>query len=153
MIIDIKAATMAQLIAAFNHLNPDKPVKRFADRKTAERRVAAAMNGGAATKAVKDTSGKPIVTAPVAKKTTKKVNATKQSSSIKDSWNDKKVAAARAKKDKVRVGGQTYRSVLAAFEALRLPVSKHIKFRAELKASGRKDFSGHTFTIVKGEEA
>lgn len=36
----------------------------------------------------------------------------------------------------VSVNGEPYGSVLKAFEALKLPIPKHQKFRAELKAAG-----------------
>jgi hypothetical protein len=41
--INVQAATTAELVAYFNR-HSSKPVKKFADRKTAERRVAALMN-------------------------------------------------------------------------------------------------------------
>jgi len=77
-----------------------------------------------------------------------------RSAAIAQSWTNKAVAEARAVKNKVKVGGTEYRSVLAAFTALKLPVEKHIAFRMELKAAGRKVFETdkgvkHTFTIVK----
>jgi hypothetical protein len=75
---------------------------------------------------------------------------------IQASWQDKSVAAARAVKNKVKVGGTEYNSVADAFRQLRLPMSQHIKFRMELKASasGRKTFENEkgekfSFTLVK----
>jgi hypothetical protein len=40
---NVTAATTAELVAKYNELNSEKPVKKFADRKTAERRVLAAL--------------------------------------------------------------------------------------------------------------
>lgn len=40
-----------ELVKAFNALSPDKPVKRFADKASALRRVKALVSGGAAKKA------------------------------------------------------------------------------------------------------
>jgi hypothetical protein len=44
-------------------------------------------------------------------------------------------------KSAVRVGATLYGSVLKAFEALKLPISKHQKFRAELKKAGKLAFT------------
>lgn len=55
---------------------------------------------------------------------------------VRKSWSDKAVHDRRSLKQHVQVNGVEYRSVLAAFQALGLPVSKHIKFRAQLKAAG-----------------
>lgn len=76
-----------------------------------------------------------------------------RSAAISASWGNKKVAAARKQRTKVKVNGTEYRSVAAAFEELKLPMSRHIPFRMELKAAGRKVFEDekgnkHTFTIV-----
>lgn len=48
----------------------------------------------------------------------------------------------------VKVNGVEYRSVREAFKALGLPDSKHIKFRMELKAAGKKSFDGKVFVTV-----
>ena len=138
--MNVKTATMQELLAAYNAANPAKPVKKFADRKTAERRVAA-LNGNGAAKPAKTKAAKPA-------KTTE--HATR-SEAIAASWSNKKVKAARSIKNKVRVGGEVYRSVLEAFTRLKLDVKKHIKFRALLKAQNRATFEGHVFTIVTDE--
>ena len=51
----------------------------------------------------------------------------------------------------MRVGGVEYRSVKDAFEKLKLPLEKHIRFRAELKANGKATFDGHKFMLVVAE--
>ena len=50
------------------------------------------------------------------------------------------------------VDGQEYRSVADAFQQLKLPLNKHIKFRMELKAAGHAKFEHHSFSIVKKAE-
>ena len=51
----------------------------------------------------------------------------------------------------VIVNGVEYRSVLQAFQALDLPIVKHIPFRAKLKAAGELEFNGILFKAVKLE--
>lgn len=41
--LNVSTATTAELVAFYNEHNADKPVKKFADRKTAERRVSALL--------------------------------------------------------------------------------------------------------------
>jgi len=76
-----------------------------------------------------------------------------RSTSISESWNDSEIAAKRARRDNVEVNGVQYRSVAQAFQKLNLPMSKHIQFRMELKATGTsKIVSGdktYNFTLVK----
>lgn len=83
-----------------------------------------------------------------AKKKADKEATVSRSDAVSASWEDPAVKEARSTKNKVKVAGVEYRSVKSAFEALKLPLEKHIGFRAELKASGRKTFDGHVFTIV-----
>ncbi len=64
------------------------------------------------------------------------------------SWADPDVRTARTTRNGCRVGRQDYPSVRAAFEALGLPLAKHIRFRAELKAKGRATFEGRRFTLT-----
>lgn len=65
----------------------------------------------------------------------------KLSESIKQSWEDPEVAAARSKRHSVFVKGHgSFRSLRAAFVVLGLPLEKHIKFRVELKQEKRKTF-------------
>ena len=67
---------------------------------------------------------------------TKKVSNSARSSAIANSWRDPATAAARAERTNVSVNGVVYRSVRAAFVELGLRLTKHIKFRGELKAAG-----------------
>lgn len=123
--LNINTATTAELVAFYNK-HAAHPVKKFADRKTAERRVAALM-----------------VTLP---KTT-----TDRGAAIAQSWKDKKVAAARATRHHVQAAGTTYKSVREAFMVLALPLGQHIKFRGALKASGKAEFGGVKFRLLERE--
>ena len=95
------------------------------------------------------------VRAKAAKKATKAsakkaAGTVDRSAAIAETWRNKKVAAARSLKHKVKVGGEIYNSVKAAFEALKLPLGQHIRFRGELKAAPNgASFDGRKFTLVK----
>ena len=89
------------------------------------------------------------------KASTKKVATRKPSDSatlhreaVVKSWANKDIAARRSVKHKVRVGGVEYRSVLAAFTELGLPVAKHQAFRLKLKEQGKARFDGHQFSLA-----
>lgn len=80
-----------------------------------------------------------------------------RSKAIAATWNDDQIAAARSARDNVAVDGHgTFRSVAAAFKALGLPMSKHIKFRIEVKSNGTGIFKYGTdeyeFRIVNKQE-
>ena len=128
MTINVQKATMAELVKFYNAHAP-KPVKKFADRKTAERRVAAL--------------------APAQRTLRVKPANKDRGSAIAESWKNKKVAAARATRHAVRVDDKTFKSVREAFMVLALPLGQHIKFRGSLKAAGRAEFSGHKFRLVE----
>ena len=123
--LNINTATTAELVAFYNK-HADKPVTKFADRKTAERRVAALM-----------------VTLP------KAPPAKDRGAAIAQSWQDKRVAAARAQRHHVKAAGATYKSVREAFMVLALPLGQHIKFRGALKAAGKAEFAGVKFQLVE----
>lgn len=90
---------------------------------------------------------------PTAKKTASA--ETMRAAAIAASWRDKGIAEARSAKHKVKVGGQEYNSVGAAFRELGLDMNKHIKFRKELKASasGQASFEGKRFFLVARADA
>lgn len=76
-----------------------------------------------------------------------------RSAAIAASWKNGEVAARRAQRHAVRVtdprgGSGRYASVREAFLVLALPLSKHIRFRGQLKAAGVAEFAGHKFAIV-----
>jgi hypothetical protein len=130
----VTKASMAELVKFYN----DKavvPVKKFADRKSAERRVLALIAELGEMK--KEAAPKKA-----------RAVAVDRSSAIAASWTKPGVREARAARHSVKVDGQDYRSELAAFQALGLNVNKHTKFRAELKASGKAVFEGRKFVAV-----
>lgn len=164
--INVKTATNQELLAFYNANSGKDQVKRFATREAAERRVNALLGSVPAAKpkaeakaaierikAVRKAKGAESIGDAIAKAAAtngkaKKATATAIGDATKKSWSDKKVAEARSTKNKVMVAGVEYKSVRAAFQALKLPDSKHIKFRGELKAAGRAEFEGHKFKIV-----
>jgi len=133
--INFKTATTTELVTFYNQ-HATKPITKFADRKTAERRVAALLIS-------LDNTRQPL---HVNKKTNR-------GAAIAASWQDKSVAARRAARHNVLVvtpkGGQIqHKSVRQAFRVLALPLGQHIKFRGELKASGSAEFGGFRFKLV-----
>lgn len=95
--IDVTKASSAELVAYYNAHSGKSPIKKFADRKTAEKRVAALIP---------------------AKKSKEKTTP----------------------RSAVVVDGAEYRSVKQAFEKLKLPLGRHIRFRMALKAAGKLVF-------------
>ena len=136
--MNVNTATTAELIAKYNELT-GKNITKFSSREAGERQVLKAMDAAAAAKTgvrvVRITDMAP--TQPSTKKP-KQPKQPKQPSdrgaAIAASWKDPKVAAKRAERTHVKASGQIYRSVREAFEALGLPLSKHIRFRMELKS-------------------
>lgn len=127
----LSSASTSELVAYYNE-RAEKPVKKFADRATAEKRVRPFLEADAAT-------------AP--KRTL--------SEAIAASWTRPDVAAARSTRNAVRANGTEYRSVREAFRALRLPIEKHIPFRMSLKAAGKATFEtgkkSVSFEIIPAE--
>lgn len=103
--IDVTKASAAELVNYYNANSGKSPIKKFADRKTAEKRVSALIVADA-------TVGKP----------------------------KKRSTKSQHQHHKVMVEGVAYRSTRAAFEALKLPLGRHITFRMKLKAAGKLDF-------------
>lgn len=174
--LNVQTATTAQLVAFYNE-HANKPVTKFADRKTAERRVtelmaaikfskpspkkAAALGNTKVTSPGLRNPGDVFGSALTAAKLSPKKAATKapaptnteRGAAIAASWQDKSVAAARATRHAVRVttpnGGQgNYKSVREAFVTLALPLGQHIRFRGALKAAGVAEIAGHKFQLV-----
>lgn len=80
-----------------------------------------------------------------------------RSAAVAATWENDQIAAARSARDNVAVNGKgTFRSVAAAFKALGLPMSKHIKFRIEVKSNGTGTFKygedEYEFRVVKQEK-
>lgn len=83
----------------------------------------------------------------------KKPKSAKRSRAIMESWNDLAVHTNRRQRSAVRVKTSEgkvfeFRSVRQAFLALGLPLSKHIRFRMELKAAGKLEAFGMEWTNV-----
>lgn len=207
--MNVTTATTAELVAFYNAKSA-KPVKKFADRKTAERRVAALLAADQQQNLVKVTAQEVAAAARRAmaenkihsdhrltcpecgdtdnlttgavkllrgmqhvvnehiadchmcghewnietgKPVRKSAASPERSAAIAATWQDKKVAKARAVRHAVEVTtpkGKTasHRSVREAFMVLALPLGQHIKFRGQLKAAGKADFGGYKFKIV-----
>lgn len=205
---DVKAATLVQLAAFYNAHNVDARISKFADRKSAERRVMAIIeslaiiaeqgDGDESPTAIVEPAApvhktrasrkaKPEVEADLPKldkpeeeiteeealaelqllkagktEATKKTGAKSGltlSAAIAQTWLDGDVAAKRMTRDGVTVliNGKVaeFKSTGAAFEALNLPMSKHIRFRMKLKAEGALVFEwvGQKYHFVLGRMA
>ena len=112
----MKNRTMQEVVAEYNSLTGQN-IKRFATVEVGEKRIALAK----ASKPVPQSKVKcPIV--------------------IKDAKPVKAKAEPHGHKQRITVDGVPHRSVFMAFESLGLPITKHIKFRAKLKASGKETF-------------
>ena len=154
--INVTTAPMSELIAFYNAHN-EVAVKRFADRKTAERRVTAMLdslaptllnelNADAAEMGLVDRAALPkvIVLAPAPVAERRHAN---RSAAIAATWANPEVAAKRQERTAVRVmkkdgkSEEWFKSTAAAFRALRLPLQGHIKFRMALKAAGQLEFT------------
>jgi hypothetical protein len=176
-ITDIVAAAKTSELVAFYNDNAVKTVTKFADRATAEKRVAqmitdmvaagqfcpvcdtlakhgldityAGPEGGKnAANYLHHHCGKEYRPDGSVPKAAAAPSADR-SAAIAATWADPEVAAARAQRSKVVVEGRgEFRSVKAAFIALGLPVSKHIPFRMQLKAKGAALFDRYTFAVV-----
>lgn len=205
--LNVTTAKTSELVAFYNEHNPSKPVKKFADRATAEKRVAALIASLEALAApsnelevpepkrevIEDSRGVPLSVPPVkthkARAVVKKSEPTQEqidamsdeeyeawvkgdlnapkgedaptssasrrsnSAGIAASWNDPTVAEKRLTRDGVMVHGVgEFKSVRAAFAALNLPDSKHIRFRMKLKEAKKLEFvfgtAAYTFEIV-----
>jgi hypothetical protein len=145
--MNLSTATTAELLAFYNE-HANKPVARFSDRKTAERRVNELMA------AIKFSKPSPKKAAALAAVTEPRASNPDRGAAIAASWQDKAVAERRAQRHAVRVqapnGGEgNYKSVREAFMILALPLGQHIRFRGALKAAGRAEIQGHQFRLVE----
>jgi len=172
---EIKAAKTADLVAFWN-AKAEKPVKKFADRGTAEKRCISLLvaltaldeeHKSKAAEAWEDLNVRPVVHQPrqvsvkeeapeenldeltdeefeakVKAELNAKVEEKERKSNaagIARSWSDPKVFEARMTRNGVLVEWagkrEEFKSVRAAFSALGLPDSKHIRFRMALKAA------------------
>lgn len=168
--------TMSEMIAWYNS-NTTNVVKKFADRKTAERRCTALKMSLAVKNYELDFDMDVVEEEPASKvkqqaikigkisapmhKNTKSAEAINEkkaqvvghrtlSEAIRESWKDSTTAVKRSARNKVEVDGQEYPSVRQAFIDLNLPLEKHIKFRMELKAAGKLKAFDHKWVIIGG---
>lgn len=123
---EVMVATGPELVEFYNAYS-DKPVKRFSNLATGQRRVLELIEE---------------------KGLTAEADATR-SEAIAESWNDDATRAKRRQRSAVEVDGTRHRSVKAAFIALGLPLEKHIAFRIRLKEKGKlKGAFGHDWKII-----
>lgn len=168
--IDITTATTAELVAFYNE-HADTPVKRFSDRKTAERRVAALLPCTEETccTEVELKDGEPVCAkcgTPEQEMNEAKEEYAEQlqhhhsedeakpasearSAGVAKSWQDPEVRAKRSVRHFVRVDGNEHRSVRAAFIALSLPLKEHIRFRMLLKQEGQLEAYGFHWEAIE----
>lgn len=149
----------ADLVAFYNsaaqHLG-GAAVKKFADRATAEKRVAALINGRlipAGLFCPVCDAGRPLVWVAGQRSckhcASKIPSENKRSDATRRTWSDPAVAAARTARTAVSVDGKgKFKSVRDAFLALGLPLSGHIKFRMNLKAAGRLSYGKFVFRVT-----
>lgn len=142
----VKEMTTAELVEEYNKIR-GKSIKKFSSRAAGEAQVLAARKDAKGTlEAVKSLSTGESAGTP-------RQSSANRSQSTAESWKDKKVAASRKERTAVRVGGETYRSVAAAFSELKLPMKSVIPFRLALKKDERKNFEHdgktYVFTTVK----
>jgi len=175
---DIKKSTTAELLAFYNAHSGRGEITRFADRASAEKRVrmlidmlagndspgsdAPATDAEKPAKAAKPAKATKVAKQPKAAKPAKAkkepkpvvardpaATAAKRAASIAKSWTDPKTHAARSARNGVKVGGEVYTSVPAAFLALKLDMKKHQRVRRDMVVNGHTTFEGQRFTLVR----
>lgn len=137
--MDVKTATTAALIEFYNK-HSEKPVKKFADRATAEKRCQAIIDALAAKAPAvhkreedkKEHHRQRASDKKEAKKTERKAKEPKEEAVRKST-----VLVTPITKGNKKGEQASYRSVYDAFEKLGLPINQHKKFRKELKANGK----------------
>jgi hypothetical protein len=137
--IDIKTAKTSALVDFYNAHSGRPAIKKFVDRATAEKRVAALalqLQLAPIVAEVREESEANAATLKVAKAKFKQLLIEGVA-----------LSSARTTRHSVFADGIEYDSVKAAFIALGLSLGKHIRFRAALKAEGAKEFEGHSFKL------
>lgn len=130
--MDVKNATTAALIEFYNK-HSEKPIKKFADRATAEKRVQAIVDALAAKAPAAAPEGEGEK-----KEGAKKPRAERKEKEPKETGPRKSTVLVTPLAKGNKKGEQSsYRSVYDAFEKLGLPINQHKKFRKELKANGK----------------
>jgi len=175
---NVTAATTKELVNEYNRIT-GKSITKFSSRAAGEKQYAAAVaalakdedeekpaakpkSALAKTAAMMDkvSQPKPAKAARVAKPKAVKAPADR-SAAIRKSWSVLATHNSRSARHNVQVHEEgrkaetlkDYRSTLAAFEALGLPIGTHIRFRMELKRDGKKTFEHdgvkYQFAIVE----
>lgn len=150
--MNVNEMTMKEMVAYYNEYS-DKPVKRFSDRKTAERRIEELdpdlinhvgmafcphcgihlSNGVTQHCAEYKNDDFEFGCLGCGGEWGKAIHNATLSEAIRASWKDPQTAAKRRERSGVKVNGDYFKSVAAAFRAFGLPMNEHIKFRMELK--------------------
>lgn len=168
--INNKEVTTAMLADYFNSQLKDlpadvkkSPVKRFADRKSAVRRVTEVVElivieYGSAPVIGEDVEPSKSAAAPKPEKAPKKTETEKpetgerraanNSAGIAASWEKPEIRAKRAQRSAVEVDGVYYKSVPQAFRELEIPMAGCIAFRMHLKEVGETTVDGVHWKIV-----
>lgn len=127
---DIKGMATAALVALYNQLT-GKNIKKFSSRSAGEAQVLKAQSGAG----MRALAASARVTEGATAAPTRKRSSIGLSAGVKNSWGNAKTRAARKERTHVLVNGAEYRSVSAAFTALKLPMAKVIRFRMALKGA------------------
>jgi len=135
---DLESLTGPQLVALFNQMNPDaKPIKRFADRKTAIARIMKSA---------------PVKTEVAVEKAIAAHYSDRGMGQVR-AWADPKCRQRRSTKNAVDVDGMEFGSVRKAFKYLGLPDKKHQAFRRDLKAAGSLEWTdgeiNYFFSVIR----
>lgn len=127
---DIAGAKVAELVEFYNaNVAEEDQVTKFKNRAEAEEAVIAIFDSREAVGA--------------------KIGA-----AVAKTWEDDEVREARTKRWTCIVDGEEYQSVRAAFDALGLPMAKHVKFRRQLVLAPKQklEFEGHKFSLKPYEK-
>lgn len=140
--VDAMSAEMDALVTEYNQLT-GKAIKRFASITIGKQRLAQVKFR------LDNPEAKPE---PKPKKFVRKAARNeKLSDGVRNSWDDEDTAQRRGKRHGAQVnGGEIYKSVWAAFEALKLPLPRVITFRKQLKQKMKADFEyeGKTYAFA-----
>lgn len=140
--MDVTNATTAALIEFYNK-HSEKPIKKFADRATAEKRCQAIVDALAAKAPAAAPKNDSEKEEPKKPRASTKDKAPKKTKEPKEKTERKSTVLVTPLAKGNKKGEQSsYRSVYDAFEKLGLPINQHKKFRKELKANGKGVFEG-----------
>lgn len=118
--------SLKQLVELYNEYAP-KPVKKFADRASALRRIGALIQSPPLP-TIKSPVVTPIFYKPKSPRST--------------------IAAVTVTSTRTPKQVHTFKSVAEAFKTLKLPLAKHKTFRKQLKQAGSATFEGYQFTAT-----